>query len=118
MWANLAIGTGVISLTVLLQTFGLVTLTRVMNGVVRWFRLHRHDFGKSVAMVTTVLGLFLIHTLEIWLWAVVFLRLHALPTIEEALYVSTATFSPSSRRNRSEKPATSRLMSVGFGLSG
>lgn len=93
MWANLVIGAGVISLTVMLQTFGLVTLTRVMTGVVRWFRLHRHDFGKSVAMVTTVLGLFAIHTVEIWLWAGVFLALHALATFEDALYVSTVTFS-------------------------
>jgi hypothetical protein len=112
MWANLAIGTGVISLTVLLQTFGLVTLTRVMNGVVRWFRLHRHDFGKSVAMVTTVLGLFLIHTLEIWLWAVVFLRLHALPTIEEALYVSTATFSTVGYGDLAVGPAWRQLASL------
>jgi hypothetical protein len=93
MWENLAVGTCVISLTVMLQTFGLVSLTRVMNGVVRWFRLHRHDFGKSVAMVTTVLGLFLIHTTEIWLWAAVYFDLHALPSFEDALYVSTVTFS-------------------------
>lgn len=93
MWANLVIGAAVISLTVMLQTFGLVTLTRVMNGVVRWFQLHRHDFGKSVAMVTTVLGLFAIHTVEIWLWAGVYLALHALPAFEDALYVSTVTFS-------------------------
>ena len=57
MLTNLALGTLFISITVLIHTFGLVVLTRTMNGVVHWFRLHRHDFGKSVAMVTTVLGL-------------------------------------------------------------
>jgi len=90
---NLATGTFFISLTVLFHTAGLVALTRVMNRIVRWFRLHRHDFGKSVAMVTTVLGLFLLHTVEIWIWAVLFLWIHAVGTFEGALYLSTVAFS-------------------------
>lgn len=93
MLENLALGTLFVSLTVLLHTFGLVSLTRTMNGVVGWFRLHRHDFGKSVAMVTTVLGLFLLHTIEIWIWAGVFLISKAVVPFQNALYYSTATFS-------------------------
>ena len=112
MWANLAIGTGIIALNVLLQTFGLVALTRVMNGVVRWFRLHRHDFGKSVAMVTTVLGLFLIHTVEIWLWAGTFFDLRALPSFEDALYVSTVTFSTLGYGDLTVAPAWRLLASL------
>lgn len=92
MLANLAIGTVFISLTVLFHTGGLVGLTRSMNSIVRWFRLHRHDFGKSVAMVTTVLGLFLLHTVEIWIWAGLFLAIHAITPFEDALYFSTVTF--------------------------
>jgi hypothetical protein len=93
MIENLATGTFVISLTVLFHTAGLVALTRGMNRIVRWFRLHRHDFGKSVAMVTTVLGLFLLHTVEIWIWAVVFFWIHAVGPFEDALYLSTVGFS-------------------------
>ena len=93
MVENLAFGSLIISLTVLLHTFGLVALTRAMNGVVHWFRLHRHDFGKSVAMVTTVLGLFLLHTIEIWIWAGVFVTSKAVVSFQDALYYSTVMFS-------------------------
>lgn len=93
MFANLALGTFIISATVLFHTFGLVVLTRIMARIVHWFRLHRHDFGKSVAMVTTVLGLFLIHTVEIWIWAVVFITTGAISPFQDALYFSTVSFS-------------------------
>jgi hypothetical protein len=93
MLANLALGTLFISITVLFHTFGLVALTRAMTGIVRWFRLHRHDFGKSIAMVTTVLGLFLIHTFEIWIWAGLYLAIDAIHPFQDALYFSTVTFS-------------------------
>ncbi len=93
MLNNLVLGTLFISLTVLLHTVGLVALTRTMNGVVHWFRLHRHDFGKSVAMVTTVLGLFLLHTVEIWIWAGPFFASKAVVPFQDALYYSTVTFS-------------------------
>ena len=93
MLTNLALGTLFISITVLIHTFGLVVLTRTMNGVVRWFRLHRHDLGKSVAMVTTVLGLFLLHTIEIWAWAGLFLVSKAVVPFQDALYYSIVTFS-------------------------
>ena len=93
MFTNLALGTLFIAITVLLHTLGLVTLTRTMNRVVHWFRLHQHEFGKSVAMVTTVLGLFLLHSVEIWAWAVLFFASNAVVPFQNALYYSTATFS-------------------------
>ena len=93
MSANLALGTLIIATTVLFHTFGLVMLTRIMARVVRWFSLHRHDFGKSVAMVTTVLGLFLVHTTEIWMWAALFFSIHAIAPFQDALYFSTVSFS-------------------------
>jgi hypothetical protein len=93
MLANLGLGTLAISITVLLHTFGLIGLTRTMTRIVHWFRLHRHSFGQSVAMVTTVLGLFLIHTFEIWIWAGFFVAVQALGVFQDALYFSTVTFS-------------------------
>jgi voltage-gated potassium channel Kch len=93
MFENLALGTFFISITVFFHTFGLVVLTRTMNHTVRWLRLHRHDFGKSIAMVTTVLGLFLIHTVEIWMWASVLFATQSIASFQDALYFSTVTFS-------------------------
>ncbi len=44
-------------------------------------------------MVTTVLGLFFVHTVEIWAWAFVYLSLGVVPSLEASLYFSTTTFS-------------------------
>jgi len=93
MLANLALGTLFIATTVLVHTVGLVALTRAMNRVVRWLRLHRHDFGKSVAMVTTVLGIFLLHSVEIWIWAALYFASGEMASFQDALYFSTVTFS-------------------------
>jgi hypothetical protein len=69
LFANLLLGTLLISVTVMIHTMGLIALTRWMAWIVQWFRLHRHGVAKIVAMVTTVLGLFFVHTIEVWVWA-------------------------------------------------
>lgn len=93
MVENLALGTVVISITVLAHTVGLIAVTHLMTFVRVWFRLHRHEFGRMVAMIATVLALFGVHAIEIWSWALVYLAIGALPDIETALYFSTTTFS-------------------------
>lgn len=93
MHDDLLVGTAVIATTVITHTVGLVVLTHAMGGLIRWFRLHRRAFGKMVAMVTTVLGLFGIHTIEVWTWAVVYELTSALPDFSTALYFSAVTFS-------------------------
>lgn len=93
MASNLVLGTLVISLNVVIHTVGLVVLARWMSWIVRWFRLHRHSLGKTIAMVTTVLGLFLVHTIEVWVWAFAYLAIGVVNGLEEAVYFSTVTFS-------------------------
>ena len=92
MLTDLLLGSVLIAATVIIQTTGLMLLSRVITALVRWFRLHRHDFWRMIAMVATVLGLFAIHTTEIWLWALALLGVHASPNFEDALYLSTASF--------------------------
>jgi hypothetical protein len=93
MQQNLALGSMMISATVIIHTLGLVALSHAMTRIVRWFRLHRHGLGRTVAMVTTVLGLFAVHTVEVWLWAAAYFWLGALSHFATALYFSTVTFS-------------------------
>jgi hypothetical protein len=93
MLQNLALGTLLISATVLIHTVGLVLLSRWMGWIVRWLRLHRHEFGKTVAMMTVVLGLFFLHTIEVWLWAATFAGIGVVNGFEDALYFSITTFS-------------------------
>jgi hypothetical protein len=93
MTENLAFGTAVISVTVLVHTVGLIAVTHLMSFARTWFRLHRHEFGRTMAMIATVLALFIVHAIEIWFWALMYIAIGALPSIESALYFSTTTFS-------------------------
>jgi Ion channel len=92
MIGDLALGTVVISATVLIHTVGLIAVTNMMSYVRGWFRLHRHEAGRTAALVATVLALFVVHALEIWLWAFVYLGLGALSTLDTAIYFSITTF--------------------------
>jgi hypothetical protein len=78
---------------VVIHTMDLILLSHVISRLVFRFRLHRHDFWHTLAMVATVLGLFVIHTTEVWLWAATYFRLKVAPSFEDALYLSTASFS-------------------------
>jgi Ion channel len=93
MLENLALGTAVISATVLVHTVGLIAVTHLMTYVRAWFRLHRHEAGRTAAMVATVLALFVVHAVEIWLWAFVYVGIGGLPNIDTAIYFSITTFS-------------------------
>jgi len=92
IFENLLAGALMIAGTVMIHTFGLIFLTRWMGLIVHWFRLHRHSFAKSVAIVTTVLGLFFFHSVEVWAWAVAYSLMGVVSDFESALYFSTITF--------------------------
>lgn len=80
------------SATVLVHTVGLVVLTRFIAAMIAWFRLQKHDFGRTFAIVATVQGLFVILAFEIWMWALFYWLSGMLPVFSEALYFSTTTF--------------------------
>lgn len=92
MVLNLFLGTIVISLTVLIHTFGLIAVTQAMGHLVARFRMHGRR-SRVVAMISVVMGLFAVMTAEVWLWAGVYRLLGVLPDFETALYFSTITFS-------------------------
>ena len=92
MILNLCTGTIVISLTVLIHTFGLITVTHVMARLVAFFRMHGRR-SRVLAMITVVMGLFAVMTAEVWLWAGIYRLLGILSDFETALYFSTITFS-------------------------
>ncbi|WP_062224295.1 ion channel [Aureimonas sp. D3] len=91
MGMSLAIGTAMIGASVTIHTFGLMALTHVLSRLIAHLRLHRR-WGRIVAMMFVVLGLFLILTVEVWAWAVSYRLLAVLPDVETALYFSTRTF--------------------------
>ncbi|MFN3636641.1 MAG: potassium channel family protein [Rhizobium rhizophilum] len=92
MIANLALGTLMISLTVVIHTFGLMAVTHAMAWITDRIRLHGHR-SRMLAMNTVVIGVFAVLTAEVWLWAAGFMVIGVIDDFETALYFSTTTFS-------------------------
>ncbi|WP_417622069.1 ion channel [Parasphingorhabdus sp.] len=96
MLSELLIGTGLILTTVLTHGVGIFLLGR-------WLRVeareeaeeNTHPLSFRGIMVTLglVLGLFVLHAVEIFTYAVVYRMLDALPTFDQAIYFSTITYS-------------------------
>jgi hypothetical protein len=93
MLANLLAGTVLVVLTVTIHGIGLLSLSWILRKVIEGYRPHQTLAGTVVTMVVTVLGLFFLHTVEIWAWAAAYVSLGALPTMSEALLFSTLSFS-------------------------
>ncbi len=93
MLPNLAAGSVLVALSVLIHTGGLVLLARMTPLLARRMRLHGHDIGRSLVMMMSVLGIFALHTVEVWMWAEAYRALHATEGFVDALVLSTAMFS-------------------------
>jgi len=92
MLVNLAIGTLIISMTVVIHTFGLIWVTHGMNWLTGKIRPQAHR-SRILAMNSVVLGIFAVLTVEVWLWALAYYVLNVFGDFETALYFSTSTFS-------------------------
>ncbi|MGZ5907614.1 MAG: potassium channel family protein [Reyranella sp.] len=92
MIGNLALACLMVGLTVIIHFSGLLVLMWVLRARGHRFRAHESAVGQGAAIVFVVLGLVAIHTIEIWLYGVVYLSLDALPDFESALYFSTTSF--------------------------
>ena len=90
MLVQLILATGMVMATGFIHLVGLAMLTRAL-------RSHSRAFKKLRIMPLTLLlaatiGIIGIHTIEIWLYAALFLSLDAFGSFEEALYFSTVTY--------------------------
>lgn len=92
MLQNLVAGTVVIAITVVIHTFGLMAVTRVMAWMTARFRMNGRR-SRVLAMITVVFGLFAIMTVEVWVWAVAYVLTGSFDDFATALYFSTVTFS-------------------------
>ena len=91
---QLLIGCFMIGLTVVIHAVALDRLVALLEKLGPVSFQHFKKYWEIPLMVTTVLGVFLTHVVQIWLWAILFLYLepHILPNLESALYFSTSAF--------------------------
>ena len=114
---NLMAGTLLVAATVLIHTVGLLLLAKA-TPLARLLGLHSHDLGRSLVMTGSVLGLFLLHTLEVWLWAAAYLWLGAVGSFVDALDLSTAMFSTLGYDGSEGLSPSWRLLSALEGING
>ncbi|MDX2236808.1 MAG: potassium channel family protein [Hyphomonadaceae bacterium] len=89
---NLAVATAMVAITVLIHFWGLLTLAHLMNRGGARFRPHETRFGQAGLVLFVVFGVIGLHTVEVWLYAALYLLLGEARALEEAVYFSTVTF--------------------------
>ncbi len=77
-------------LTVGIHLIGLALLMRVLRSHNRLFQ--RLKIMPMTLLLAATIGIFTIHTAEIWLFAALYMELHAFGDFEQALYFSTVSY--------------------------
>ncbi len=92
MLVNFAAATLMVVLTVLIHFAGVLILMGLLRTT--GHRLHPREslVGRGAAVVAIVMGLVMIHAVEIWTYAVAYLVVGAMSDFETALYFSTTSF--------------------------
>jgi voltage-gated potassium channel len=91
MLIQLILATAMAVLAAFVHLVGLAILMRVLRFRARLFR-GRRIMPLALLYAATV-GAFVIHALEIWLYAFLYLKLDAFSQFEQALYFSVVTYS-------------------------
>ena len=95
MTAELALATLMVILTVAIHAAGLYALTRLMrleDKKEALAHIHPMSLHGFAATLVAILGIFVLHGVEIWLYALLYTLLGAIDTLRDAVYFSTITY--------------------------
>ena len=92
MLVQLFFGTALIVLCVINHALCLELLLRRLKEHGQKWELKFPVFGHVVFMIVVVLGLFMAHTIEAWIWAIFYRFAGETESLAEAVYFSTVTF--------------------------
>lgn len=95
MLASLVVSTLMVVLTVLIHGVGLFALSRLLRLEAKEeasANIHPMSPRGMAVTLFLVLGLFLVHGVEIWAYGFLYFWLGALPDLPEAVYFSTITY--------------------------
>ena len=90
MLVQLVLASFMVLVTVMVHLLGLAALIRLLRSHHRLMRAVR--FMPLTLLLAASLGIFAIHTIEIWLYAALYLQLGAIAGFEQSLYFSTVTY--------------------------
>ncbi len=89
---TLLIAAGMMTLTVIIHFFGIMALLRLLS--LNWQHVSHlnANLRHMLMLIVAVLGVVFLHTVEIWVYAMLYLSVGALFDFETALYFSTVCF--------------------------
>lgn len=90
---ELVLATGLVAGTVVIHLVGLEVLMRLTDLYLRRFLSAWVNVDRLLVPLGIVLGLFVLHGAEIWLYAAFYFTTGILPSVEQALYFSTSAYS-------------------------
>ena len=93
MVENLALSAFLVVATVLVHFFSILSLLYILRRHGRKFPIQESVLHQGLAILFVLLSLFIIHGVEIWFYAIVFVVLGVLKDFDTGLYFSTSTFS-------------------------
>jgi Ion channel len=120
MIAQLAVSTVMVVITVVIHGGGLALLGRMLRGEVQVERAHHIAQFAPRQMAFTlalVLALFVLHGIEIWLYAFLYEAIGAVGSLETAVYFSTISYAGIGFDDRYIEPAW-RLVAAIEGING
>lgn len=120
MGAELAVATMMVLATVMMHAIGLLLLGRLVRFGAReeeMFGIHPLSVRGVMVIVGVVLGLFVLHGSEIWLYASLYLELGAITGLRHAVYFSTQTYAAIGYGDEAIAPAW-KLVAAIEGING
>ncbi len=115
--AQLFVASLMILLVTIIHAFGVVLLTKLLRLEDAHLRAHRLDFRAFGILTSMALSLFVLHAVEIALFAFFYLASGAIDTLEEALYFSASSYA-TLRASGHSFPDHWRLLGAIEGLAG
>jgi len=120
MLMQLSVSTVMVFVTVIFHGFGLALLGRALRGEAQVERMH-HIPALSLRTVfftlCLVVAIFVLHGIEIWVYAALYLMIGAIPTLETSVYFSTISYAGIGFDDRYIDPAW-RLVAAIEGING
>ncbi len=114
--AQLLLSTALVSATVVVHLIGLGILQRLVRLHLERFLILVH-LDRVIVPLGVVLGLFVVHGAEIWLYALTYEAMGLTGTLEDALFISTSSYSTIGEA-AGLMPADWRLVGVLEGVNG
>ena len=93
MTLQIAIGTLIIIINAVIQAEMFSSYARRLEKLIVFLRYRFRRFANSAAIVTGVLFVMLVHSVQVWMWAMTFHLVGAFEAMEPALYFSLVSFS-------------------------